>query len=157
MIHSRLKLKEKTQWWIDYHFIYIHSSFARRLSSQREEKKISIKLIIQIHLFHDLIEFLNLKRINQMKQWNSSIEKLNSTQTTFIQNHQIEKNQLFSIEFILSQFVVFIIFINLKQKYDEIHWIDYFWIILVKKRNFHCWVFLMRKEQTIKQIKIFHF
>ena len=43
MIHSRLKLKEKTQWWINYHFIEIDTSFARRLSSQREEKKISIK------------------------------------------------------------------------------------------------------------------
>ena len=92
--------------------------------------------MIQIYVFDDLIEFLNLKRMNQMKQWNSSIEKLNSTETTFIQNNQIEKNQLFSIDFILFQIVAFIIFITLKQKYDEIHWIDYFWIILVKKRIF---------------------
>ena len=54
-----------------------------------------------------------LKRINQMKQWNSSIEKLNSIQDkqTFIQNNQIEKIHLFAIDFILSQIVYFIIFI----------------------------------------------
>ena len=44
IIHSRLKLKEKIQWWINYHFIEIDTSFARRLSSQLEEKKISIKI-----------------------------------------------------------------------------------------------------------------
>ena len=41
----------------------------------------------------------------------------------------------------------FIIFINFKQKYDEIHWIDYFWTILVKKRNFHCWIFWWEKNK----------
>ena len=89
--------------------------------------------------FSSLMIWLNSsiwKEWIRWKRWNSSIEKLNSTETTFIQNNQIEKNQLFSIEFIHSQIVDFIIFINLKQKYDEIHWIDYFWIILVKKRNF---------------------
>ena len=44
MIHSKLKLKEITQWWINHHFIEIDTSFARRLSSQQEEKKISIKI-----------------------------------------------------------------------------------------------------------------
>ena len=127
MINSRLKLKEKTQWWINYHFIEIDSSFERRLYSQREEKNISIKLMIQIHLFDDLIEFLNLKRIIQMKRWNSLIEKLNSTNTTFIQNNQIEKNQLFSIDFIHSQFVDFIIFITLKQ---NIWWNSLNWLFL---------------------------
>ena len=68
IIHSRLKLKEKTQWWINYHFIEIDSSFEKRLASQRKEKKISIKLMIQNYLFDDLIEFLKLKRINQMKK-----------------------------------------------------------------------------------------
>ena len=92
-------------------------------------------LMIQIHLFDDSIEFLNLKRIHQMKKRNSLIQILNSTQTTFIQNNQIEKIHLFAIDFILSQIVVFIIFINLKQKWWN-QWIDYFWIILVKKRIF---------------------
>ena len=89
--------------------------------------------------FSSLMIWLNSsiwKEWIRWKRWNSSIEKLNSTETTFIQNNQIENINLFSIDFILSQIVVFIIFITLKQKYDEIHWIDYFWIILVKKRNF---------------------
>ena len=120
----------------------------------RKRRRFQSKLMIQIYVFDDLIEFLNLKRMNLMKQWNSLIQILNSTETTFIQNNQIEKIYLFSIDFIHSQIVDFIIFITLKQKYDEIHWIDNFWIILVKKRIFCLFdCFLKWRKKKSSKIK----
>ena len=89
--------------------------------------------------FISLIIQLNSSSWKESFRWKNEFHQLkNSIQDkqTFIQNNQIEKIHLFTIDFILSPIVVFIIFINLKQKYDEIHWIDYFWIILVKKRIF---------------------
>ena len=109
-----------------------------------------ISLIIQLNCS-------SWKESIRWKRWNSSIEKLNSTETTFIQNNQIEKIHLFAIDFIHSQIVDFIIFITLKQKYNEIHWIDYFWIILVKKRNFclfNCF-FEVKKEKSEKYFCVF--
>ena len=137
IIHPKLKLKEKTQWWINNHFIDIDNSFERWLSSQREEKKISIK-IDDLDLVLWWFDWIPQFEKNESDEKDEIHQLKNSIQhkQTFIQNNQIEKNQLFSIEFIHSQIVVFIIFINLKQKYDEIHCIDYFWAILVKKRNF---------------------
>ena len=135
MIHPRWKLKEKTQWWINYHFIEIDNTFERILSSQWKEKKISIKLMIDIHLLDDSIEFLNLKEsirwkmkfINWKFQFNTN--NFHSKQSNW-------KYYLFVIDFVHYQIVIFIILIIFKQKSDKIHWIDYFWTILVKKRNF---------------------
>ena len=114
-----------------------------------KKRRFQSNLMIQIHLFDNSIEFLKLKRINQMKKGNSSIEILNSTETTFIQNNQIEKNQLFSIEFIHSQIVVFIIFITLKQ---NIWWNSLNWLFLNnfgQKEKFSLLNFLMMKKKFI--------
>ena len=68
MIHPKLKLKEKTQWWINKHFIEIDTSFARRLSSQQEEKKISIKIDDL-----DLVLWLNSSSWKEWIRWNNEI------------------------------------------------------------------------------------
>ena len=48
-----------------------------------KKRRFQLNLMLQIYVFDNSMEFLNLKRMNQMKQWNSSIEKLNSTETNF--------------------------------------------------------------------------
>ena len=75
------------------------------------------------------------------KRWNSSIEKpqFNINKLSF-KTIKLKRINCFQLSlFILKLLISSFLWISNKI-YDEIHWIDYFWIILVKKRIF-CFTF----------------
>ena len=135
MIYPRKKLKEKLNDEITIISLklIIHLKEYCLLNGKKRRFQ-SNWLLIFIYLMTQLNSSIWKNQLDE--KWNSSIENFNLIYTTFIQNNQIEKIHLFVIDFVHYQIVIFIILIIFKQKSDKIHWIDYFWIILVKKRNF---------------------
>ena len=130
-------------------------------------KKIIFSMEIKEHFnqnwwfrFISLIIQLNSSSWKESIRWKNEIHQLKFSiqdKQTFIQNNQIEKNQLFSIEFIHSQIVDFIIFITLKQ---NIWWNSVNWLFLnnfgQKEKFLSFWLFSeVKKEKNEKYFCVF--